>query len=137
MKNEIELTLKNHGIAPTPVRILVYQSLCQANSPMSLSDLEILLETIDKSTISRTLSLFRSNNLVHTINDGSGSVKYEVCKSHGMDSDNDRHIHFRCEKCGVTRCFNQISIPEVSLPEGFTVKEVSFVITGICSNCSR
>lgn len=132
--NEIKEILRGKGISPTPVRILVYRCLRESSSPKSLSDLEIALESVDKSTISRTLSLFRENRLLHCFNDGSGSVKYELCKGSHTEED-DSHVHFRCEKCGETICLKTLSVPHVILPEGYEAHESNFIITGICSRC--
>lgn len=134
---EIEIILESKGITPTPVRKLVYKCLSEASASMSLSDMEKILESIDKSTISRTLSLFRNHHLLHSFNDGSGSVKYELCKAKEEDIDDDTHVHFRCEQCGDTICLSSIRIPEVILPEGYSIHEVNYIITGICGRCSN
>lgn len=132
---DIERLLKDKGITPTPVRLLVYRCLAGSETPQSLADIETALESVDKSTISRSLSLFREHHLLHSFNDGSGSVKYEICHSQDSDDDEDSHVHFRCERCGKTYCLNTVMTPKVELPEGFSVHEINYIITGICSNC--
>lgn len=127
--------LKIAGITPTPVRILVFRCLQQATGPLSLSDLENNLESVDKSTISRTLNIFKDHHLIHSFNDGSGSTKYELCHSSRGDGHDDLHVHFRCERCGQTICLQDIVIPEISLPEGFISHDVSYLVKGICKNC--
>lgn len=134
---EIAKYLESFGISPTPVRMLVYDCLKKRNKPMSLSDLEVELESVDKSTISRTLATFRGHHLVHTFSDGSGKMKYELCLSPEKDKEEDTHVHFRCEKCGETFCMTTISIPEVQLPAGFVMHECNYIITGICPDCRR
>ena len=49
--------LKNRGIKPTAARIIVFKELSKQESPVSLLELETLIDTLDKSTISRTLSV--------------------------------------------------------------------------------
>lgn len=134
---DIEDNLQHSGITPTPVRILVYRCLKKASSPLSLSDIETKLDSVDKSTISRTLSTFREHHLLHSFNDGSGSMKYELCNSHNEGLHDDMHVHFRCEKCGVTTCLTSIGIPQVTLPEGYQAHEISYIISGLCSTCSK
>lgn len=56
----------------TPVRLMLYQALEQASGAMSLSDLEVELRTVDKSSIFRNLQLFLEVGLIHQIQDGSG-----------------------------------------------------------------
>ena len=133
---QAEAYLKERGITPTPVRVLVYRCLNSSDTPMSLSDIEMELNSVDKSTISRTLSMFRDNHLLHAINDGSGSVKYEVCRSHGEEHD-DMHVHFRCRKCGETICLHSVMIPDVILPAGYVAEEKSYIISGVCEKCEN
>lgn len=132
---DLETFLKDKGITPTSIRLLVLNCLNNASAPKSLSDLENELETVDKSTISRTLSLFREHHLLHSFTDGSGSMKYELCHSHNIGTCEDRHVHFRCENCGKTICITSVNVPIVELPEGFLVHESNYVVTGLCPNC--
>ena len=134
--NEIEDILSQHGVTPTSVRILVYKTLDKALLPMSLSDIEESLDTVDKSTISRTLNTFKNKGLLHYFNDGSGSSKYEICRSVHHSGKDDRHVHFRCVKCGLTTCLSEVRIPEVSLPENYLVNDINYMITGVCARCN-
>lgn len=134
---EIEKILKIAEINPTPVRLMVYRCLRDSATPLALADIEIILDTVDKSTISRSLSLFKNRHLIHSITDGSGSTKYEICNSSGSDHDEDTHVHFRCDRCGETICLTSVKIPEVALPEGFIGKEKNYIISGICSDCNK
>ena len=135
--NNLKITeiLEREGVPPTPVRILVYKCLLESLKPLSLSEIEAVLDTVDKSSVSRTLSAFRKAHLIHSINDGSGSVKYEICHSPNHFGD-DMHVHFRCEKCGTTICMNSVKIPNVELPEGFVPHGFNYIISGICDNCN-
>ena len=137
MSSKAERILNEAGISATPVRILVLKCLDNSSGPLSLNDIEIRLDSVDKSSISRALNLFKENHLVHSFTDGSGSTKFEVCRSRSEESDADRHVHFRCEKCGVTLCLTDVAAPTVELPEGFEMHEVNYVITGVCADCSR
>ena len=51
-----KLTLRH--IKPTATRLLIVREMMRGDETVSLPELERLLPTIDKSTISRTLSLF-------------------------------------------------------------------------------
>lgn len=132
---EIEQHLQNKGVKPTAMRILVYRVLEQCNHPISLKQLEERMVTADRSTIFRTLNLLLKNNLVHSIEDGSGSLKYELCTSHSHNTFDDQHVHFYCEKCSRTYCLHYINIPRVSLPDEFVINSANFIIKGICPNC--
>ena len=52
-------------IRPTAIRVLVLRTLLEMKQAMSVSDLEAQLDTVDKSTIFRTLTLFLSHHLIH------------------------------------------------------------------------
>ena len=54
---QCEDMLVGKGVRPTAARILVLQKLSERTSPASLFELEAELETLDKSTISRSLAL--------------------------------------------------------------------------------
>ena len=108
--------MEAHGIKPTANRLLIARALASQSRPLSMAELEAQIETIDKSVISRSLSLFRQQHLVHTLEDGSEGVRYELCRSHGQEhDDDDTHVHFHCERCGRTFCLNGQMKPEHGL----------------------
>lgn len=105
---------------------------------VSLPELERLLPTVDKSTISRSLTLFLLHGLIHAVDDGSGSLKYNVCSD---DCDcaeeiDDEHTHFFCERCRRTFCLKQIHVPVVPLPDGFKLNSINYVLKGLCPQCA-
>ena len=135
-RQECESLFLRHGVKSTPNRIIVAEALSEASQPLSLSELEERVVSIDKSGIFRTLSLFKDHHLVHVIDDGSGSVRYELC--HSEDGhDDDQHIHFYCEVCRRTFCLSEMPVPDISVPQGYEVTSTNFVLHGICPECSR
>lgn len=136
LPHEMEERMESRGVKPTAVRLLVFTALQQAACPQSVAELEDYLQTVDKSTIFRTLTLFLEHHLIHGIEDGSGSVKYELCSGERECSVHDMHLHFFCEQCHRTFCFKDMPIPDIDLPEGFIMHGVNFVIKGVCSECS-
>lgn len=129
--------LEHHGVRPTPARILCLRQLLSADSPISALEIETEIDTLDRSSITRTLRLFLQKGLIHAISDGSGAVRFEVCKSSTGHSPSDEHIHFHCMKCGHTECLSDIAVPEVTLPEGYKLSSVNYVASGLCASCSR
>ena len=127
--------MESHGIKPTANRIVVANALLSSLRPMSLSELEEIILTIDKSGIFRTLTLFKEHHLVHAIEDGGDGVRYEVCHSHSHEHDDDVHVHFFCERCQKTFCLDNIKIPQVDLPDGYEMTTVNYVIKGWCPDC--
>lgn len=129
--------LQNRDIRPTAMRLLILQQMFRGDQALSLPDLEHLLPTIDKSTISRTLSLFLLHQLIHAIDDGSGAVKYAVCDDGCECIPEDEHTHFYCTECNRTFCLKNIHVPTVSLPDGFTLQNINYVIKGLCPECNE
>lgn len=127
--------LEKKNVKPTALRLLILRTMMSAPFAVSLSDLNEMLGTVDKSTIFRTLTLFLGQHVIHAIEDGSGSLKYEVCSNECSCTINDMHTHFYCERCHRTFCFKNIQIPVIDLPEGFTMQSINYMVKGICANC--
>ena len=134
--NQQECTelLERHGIRPTANRIVVAKALAEAGRPLTLTELEYQILSIDKSGVFRALTLFREHHLVHVIEDGGG-VRYELCHRHDVHEDDDLHVHFFCERCQRTYCLEHISVPKVNLPEDFQMTSVNYLVKGVCAHC--
>ena len=126
-KHLLEL-MESHGIKPTANRIVIARALAAAGRPMSMTELETVVETIDKSNVFRTLQAFREAHLVHVLDDSGDGVRYELCHSHHDDEDDDVHVHFYCEKCHRTFCLEDTPVPPVSVPEGFSPRTVNYLL---------
>jgi Fur family ferric uptake transcriptional regulator len=66
-ENKCTLLLQKHAIKPTANRIVLVKALSDIDRPMSLSELEDIILTIDKSNIFRALGIFKEHHLVHVI----------------------------------------------------------------------
>ncbi len=132
---DIENLLTGKGIKPTANRILVLKELLRNTHPVNLADLETALDPMDKGSIFRVLQLFSEKEIVHVIEDGSRSLKYEVCHSENHHTASDQHPHFYCEKCGALYCLDNISLPDIKLPDDFKVKSINLMYKGICPKC--
>lgn len=135
-KIELKELLESHGVKTTPNRLIVAGALLAGKRPLSLMELEDIIGTIDKSGVFRCLTLFKERHLVHTIEDGGDGVRYELCLSHNPELDEDTHIHFFCEKCHRTFCIEDLLIPPVTLPEGYSATTANYLVKGICPQCS-
>lgn len=129
----VALRLERFGVKPTANRLLIVRTLAEQRRPLSMGELETLLETIDKSVISRTLSLFREKRLVHVLEDDG--IRYELCHSHDEDHDDDTHVHFHCLSCGRTFCMESIPVPVVPVPDGYRTVTTNYMIKGFCPDC--
>lgn len=137
-EKEIEKRLEERSIKPTAIRVLVLREMLSMDKhqAFSLLDLENRLDTVDKSTLFRTITLFHNQLLIHSIDDGSGSVKYSLCRRGCNCTGKAFHVHFSCTQCNRTFCFEKIAIPEIELPTGFSYENANFVFKGLCRDCS-
>ncbi len=134
---QIENLLRTHNVRMTANRILIARTLAALDYPVSMKELTAMILTIDKSSIFRTLLLFKDHHLVHQLKDGSDVARYELCLSHDPDEDEDVHVHFYCEQCQRTFCLSDTPVPKVSLPEGYEQTSVNYMVKGVCPDCSR
>ncbi len=133
----LEELFAQHGVKLTANRLLIAQALEEAGRPLSMTELEDRLETIDKSNVFRALTAFRDAHLVHVLEDTGDGVRYELCLSHHEDEDDDVHVHFYCIKCRRTYCLHDIPVPPVRIPDGYEPQGVSYLVKGICPECGK
>lgn len=129
--------LRHRDIKPTATRLLILREMMRGDQTVSLPDLERWLPTVDKSTISRTLSVFLLRRLVHAVDDGTGALKYAVCADDCDCTVAEEHTHFCCENCNRTFCLKNIAVPVVELPPGFTINSINYVVKGLCPECAE
>jgi Fur family ferric uptake transcriptional regulator len=137
MDTRYEQQLIKWNIKPTAVRLLILKAISDKNAVVTLADLEAALQTVDKSTIFRTLTLFQQNHLLHTIDDGSGSLKYALCDDGCECLPEQQHVHFHCTRCEQTLCLRNAAIPIIPLPKNFSVTSITYVMKGICNECEN
>lgn len=134
----LEQRLEQMGVRVTPVRQLVYQALQDSDYAQSLSDLEAMLQTVDKSSIFRNLHLFIEVGLVHQIQDDSGIAKYALSQdAEGVLGEN--HAHFVCLGCEKTICLEEVDLDmsQIKLPADYTSEQFSILLKGYCDECRR
>ena len=137
MKTSSTDILKNSGLSITDKRLKILELFQKNSKALSHADIESLSgKHFDRVTIYRTLQTFVDKGIVHTIPTADNSIMYALCKeacSEGHHHDN--HVHFLCEECGTTYCLENVNIPELSIPKGFTLHQTNVLVNGICKNC--
>lgn len=131
--------LQQYALRKTSCRLEVLALLLHNKSALAHSDIEKQLgDKYDRVTLYRTLHSFEKKGLVHSINDGSGAVKYALCQEAcNNQQHHDNHMHFNCTACGQTFCLNEVNIPSFSLPSGYKVASLHFSAHGVCSTCEE
>ena len=138
MKDSSTDILKDYHLSVTDSRKKILELFIKNSGALTHADIEKKAGSgFDRVTIYRTLQAFLEKGLVHTIPSSDDSIRYALCKAecdeHGHHDD---HVHFICDNCGKTVCFENIHVPAVKLPAGYASKEVNVVVSGLCKECS-
>jgi Fur family transcriptional regulator, ferric uptake regulator len=130
--------LKDYNLRQTDCRNEILEVFLDKEFALSHADIEEKIsEAFDRVTVYRTLKTFVEKGILHKVLDDSGSLKYALCNDHcNTDSHHHDHVHFKCINCGHTNCIEDIEIPAIKLPHGYTPLETNLLIQGICSKCS-
>lgn len=139
MSMDPKTLLKEHKLRLTDCRLDVLNTFLTKGHALSHSDIEHAMteQQYDRVTIYRTLNSFMDNGLLHKVPVDDGSTRYALCSDdcddHGHDDD---HIHFKCTQCGRTQCLENMPLPKLKLPEGYTLTDINFLVQGVCKACN-
>lgn len=134
---DVVSVLLAHGVKPTSNRILVLRTLAESPFPLSMKDFADRVVSLDKSSIFRCLRHFVECHLVHEVEDGTGAVKYEICRADHSAGKSDLHPHFYCESCKRTICLSDVPLPVVEMTDGSVVHSANYVLKGVCGDCVK
>lgn len=137
MKNRVEEILKRNHLSKTDSRQKILSVFLQSKGALSHADIESKTNDIyDRVTVYRTLQSFVEKGIIHLIPTTDNSIKYALCKDDcNAGHHHDNHVHFICDECTKTICLDDVIIPEVKLPKGFSPQRSEMVVTGICGEC--
>ena len=136
MKQTEEILKKNH-LSVTDSRQKIMQLFLNSNGALAHADIEKKTgESFDRVTVYRTLQSFVEKGIIHLIPTKDNSIKYALCKDDcEAGHHHDNHVHFICDECSKTICLDDVTVPQVKLPKGFTPQHAEMVVNGICGEC--
>ncbi|SIS55706.1 Fur family transcriptional regulator [Chryseobacterium gambrini] len=134
---ELEKILLQKAIKPTAMRLLVVEKLLKQQYAVSHKELAEQFEKADNITLFRTLKVFLEYKLVHTIDDGSGVIKYALCQSGCNCNLSELHTHFYCTDCKHIFCLTETEIPNIEVPQNFKLDGANLVLKGKCDKCNK
>ncbi|MEO5682017.1 MAG: Fur family transcriptional regulator [Chitinophagaceae bacterium] len=134
---QIQQLLKRNQLSITDSRSKILELFLQHNGALAHADIEKKSGAgFDRVTVYRTLQTFVEKGIIHTIPTADNAVLYALCKDECTEGQHhDQHVHFVCSKCSNTICLDDITVPEVRLPNGYQVTGVAVVVNGICKAC--
>lgn len=126
------------GHRVTHQRVLILDAVCEGGGHTTLGEVYARVrevdQSIDRSTLYRTLKLFVELALVVSADTGDGETYYEITKPH-------HHHHLVCRQCGkeqeIEHTLLQRMFDQVSQEYGFRVYTDHLVLFGICVECQR
>lgn len=129
--------LKNHKLSVTGSRQKIMELFLASAGALSHADIEKSSgPAFDRVTIYRTLQSFVESGIIHLIPTTDNSIKYALCKDDCQSGHHhDNHVHFVCDECKQTTCLDEVVIPVIKLPKGFTSHQSEMMISGICKDC--
>jgi Fur family transcriptional regulator, ferric uptake regulator len=139
MEQRIDEILKHNNLSVTDSRKKILNIFLSHQSALAHRDIEKKAgEKFDRVTVYRTLQTFVEKGIIHTIPTTDNSVRYALCRAECTEGNHhDNHVHFICVNCGSAICLDNVSIPEVSLPKGYSQETVEVVVKGMCTNCKQ
>jgi len=89
---------------------------------------------INRATVYRILNRCCEDGIIHRIVAEDGKQYFAIRPTYLDEAPADHHFHFRCLKCQTIECLP--TAVDLSVPNGYQVKRVNCVLSGICSNCA-
>jgi len=135
MQKKTNDILKQNRLSVTDSRLKILELFLLKNGALSHADIEKTI-SFDRVTVYRTLQTFVEKSIIHLIPTTDNSIKYALCKNDcAPGHHHDNHVHFICDECEKTICLDDVTIPAVKLPKGFTPQHSEMVVTGVCGEC--
>lgn len=134
---QVEEILKKNKLSITEGRLKILGVFIASNGALSHAEIEKKTrEVFDRVTVYRTLQSFVEKGIIHLIPTKDNSIKYALCKDDcHAGHHHDNHVHFICDECSKTICLDDVTIPTVKLPKGFTPQHSEMVVNGVCGEC--
>ena len=131
--------LKRNNLKVTQPRLRVLEIISTKDSAISQPELEKLLgKDIYRVTLYRVLASFEEKGIIHKIFDLHGTATYAMCSTDCSEHDHhDQHVHFICRVCNSVYCLDDITLPKVSIPAGFSLEAIAVNALGVCNHCKK
>ena len=128
---------KDSGIKLTHQRLEIFRevaaSLDHPDAELVFRGVQKRMPTVSLDTVYRTLWLLNDLGLVATLGPRRESVRF--------DANLERHHHYVCVRCGLTRDFESVELNTLRIPDavkGFgRVVATHVEVRGVCKRCTK
>ncbi|MFZ1250223.1 MAG: Fur family transcriptional regulator [Candidatus Microsaccharimonas sp.] len=135
MNSELVSIFSQLGLRLTSPRVVIFTTLKDSPTPLSITQIITLCPEIDKVSVYRTIKLFTSLNIVATITNG-WKYSYELSSPF-----QPHHHHIVCVKCAkVGELQSEIVeslVHKLAKQHSFRPTFHHFEIQGICKDCQN
>lgn len=138
VKSRFSDLLKGKNLKVTQPRVHVLEIISNKKYAVSQPELEKLLgDEFDRVTLYRSLAAFEEKGILHKILDLNGTATYALC-AQGCDevAHDDRHAHFICSSCNNILCLDEVILPQINVPKGYTIQQTEVTVIGLCAKCT-
>ncbi len=129
--------LKKNSLSVTDSRKKILELFLNTSGALAHADIESITgDKFDRVTIYRTLQTFVDKGIIHNIPTNDNAILYALCKDEcEAGHHHHNHVHFICDTCSKAICLDEVVIPTIKLPKGFTLKQTDMIVSGICVQC--
>lgn len=132
------ILLLKANITPTSNRVLVLRLFLANGNAFTLNTAAQELFFMEKSTIFRTLQVFESKGILHSVVTDDGVKNYALCTVDCIkDNHAHRHAHLKCSICEHLYCIPVTSLPVFDTAKRFQIDKVYMLANGTCEECNR
>ncbi len=133
--NYLEI-LHDHGLRMTPQRQVVLEAICTANGHATIQEIyyqsKQIDQSIDRSTVYRSLDLFVNLGITVTAESLAGEKTYELVQE-------NRHHHLICAICGqeleIDPSLVSSFYQQINNFYGYLVEMDHLILHGTCPGC--
>lgn len=131
--------LRRNGLSITESRREILYFFIKSDGALTHADIENNTKiSFDRVTVYRTLQTFVEKGIIHQIPTTDNTILYALCKDHcEAGHHHDEHVHFICKDCEKTICLDEVIVPQVKFPKGFTALQAAMIVNGICGDCRQ
>ena len=135
--NSVLDILKKNDLSVTDGRKKILDLFLSSEGALAHADIETnTSNAFDRVTVYRTLQTFVEKGIIHNIPTTDNSILYALCKDDCEEGHHhDNHVHFICNNCSKTICLDDVIVPTVKLPKGFTPNKTQMLVNGVCADC--
>ena len=131
--------LQDAGLAPTPNRTVVVETLARSRTTLSAPEILDRLPAsrpMNRVTLYRILGLLVNKQVV--FRHSAGDRAYRYCL--GQRAEGPSHVHFYCTTCNAMECLSReeapVDLDRLRRTVGRRVENVELRLDGICAACA-